>query len=189
MRLLRVHNMWKTQGRLCWAWYAFVCVSLSLLVWAGELRAEDRWSAGLDGGFWGATVDGTVLAVGGNVDYHPTKLFSVGGMVLLAPGSDLTQVAMAGVVRYYYYTRWGAVVPFAGLGFIHANLSASSPTARDASSTSHYVPLGVTVQYQVARKLALATTALVNLHAINLREAGQSDATSFALLFGVRFGP
>lgn len=151
---------------------------------------ENRWGFGTDVGFWSGTVNGTVFALGFNADYYLDRSFSIGPMVLLAPVGDLTQIAMAGVARYHFRTGALNVVPFAGIGLVHADLDRGSGPGRiDKNDTSHYIPLGVTLEWQVAQTLALASTIMVNLHDLNLDPPIERDHTSVAVMFGFRFGP
>ena len=148
------------------------------------------WGFGSDVGFVSGSVDGTVFALNLNLDYYLDRAFSFGPMLQLVPGSDLTQVAVAGVARYHFRTDFVNIVPFAGIGFIHADLNRGSGPGRvDTNDTSHYIPLGVTFEYQLTRKLALANTVMLNLHDLNLDPPVGRDRTSVAVLFGVRFGP
>ena len=147
---------------------------------------ENRWGAGTDVGFISGSVDGTVFALNFQLDYYLDQAFSFGPMVQLVPGGDLTQVAFAGVARYHF--RFGAVnvVPLAGIGFVHASLERGSV---DTNDTSYYIQLGVTFEYQLARKLALASTVMLNLHDLNMDPPVGRDSTSVAVMFGFRFGP
>ena len=156
---------------------------------AGQAQ-DNKWGFGTDVGFWSGTVNGTVFALGFNADYYLDRSFSIGPMVLLAPVGDLTEIAMAGVTRYHFRTGALNVVPFAGIGFVHADLDrGSGPGSIDKNDTSFYIPLGVTLEWQVARTLALATTVMVNLHDLNLDPPVEPDHTSVAVMFGFRFGP
>lgn len=151
---------------------------------------DNKWGFGSDVGFVSGSVDGTVFALNFNLDYYLDRAFSFGPMLQLVPGSDLTQVAVAGVARYHFRTDFMNIVPFAGIGFIHADLNRGSGPGRvDTNDTSHYIPLGVTFEYQLTRKLALANTVMVNLYDLNLDPPVGRDRTSVAVLFGVRFGP
>jgi hypothetical protein len=154
-------------------------------------EAQDKgWGVGTDLGFISGSVDGTVFALNFNLDYYLDRAFSFGPMLQLVPGGDLTQVAVAGVARYHFRTGTVNIVPFAGIGFVHASLErGSGPGRLDTNDTSHYIPLGVTFEYQIAKKLALANTVMVNLHDLNLDPPIGRDRTSVAVLFGFRFGP
>ena len=151
---------------------------------------ENRWGFGTDVGFLSGTVNGTVFALGFNGDYYLDRSFSIGPMLLLTPVGDLTQIAMAGVARYHFRTGAFNVVPFAGFGLVHADLDRGSGPGRiDKNDTSHYIPLGVTVEYQVVPTLALASTIMLNLHDLDLDLPIERDRTSIAVMFGFRFGP
>ena len=163
--------------------------SVMAAVERGEAQ-ENRWGVGTDLGFISGSVDGTVFALNFNLDYYLDRAFSFGPMLQLVPGGDLTQIAMAGVARYHFRFDAVNVVPFAGIGFVHASLErGSGPGSLDTNDTSHYIPLGVTFEYQIAKKLALASTVMLNLHNLNLDPPIGRDTTSVAVLFGFRFGP
>ncbi|HET8579573.1 MAG TPA: hypothetical protein VFL31_01115 [Nitrospiraceae bacterium] len=151
---------------------------------------ENKWGFGTDVGFLSGTVNDTVFALGFNADYYLDRSFSIGPMLQLAPVGDLTQIAMAGVARYHFRTGAINVVPFAGFGLVHADLDrGSGPGSIDTNDTSYYIPLGVTLEWQVARTLALASTVMVNLYDLNLDPPVGRDHTSVAVMFGFRFGP
>jgi hypothetical protein len=78
-----------------------------------------------------------------------------------------------------------------GIGLIHADLDRGTGPGRiDRSDTSWYIPIGVSLEYQVAHNLALSSTLILNLYDINLSPLlSENDHTSVALLFGFRFGP
>ena len=163
--------------------------SVVVAVEPGEAQ-ENRWGVGTDVGFISGSVDGTVFALNFNLDYYLDRAFSFGPMLQLVPGGDLTQIAMAGVARYHFRTAAVNIVPFAGIGFVHASLErGSGPGSLDTNDTSYYIPLGVTFEYQIAKKLALASTVMLNLHNLNLDPPIGRDTTSVAVLFGFRFGP
>ncbi len=151
---------------------------------------QHRWGFGTDLGFTSGTVNGTVFTLGFNADYYMDRAFSVGPMLLLSPLGDLTQIAAAGVARYHLRTGSLNVVPFAGFGLIHADLSRGSGPGRiDRNDTSWYLPIGISAEYPVNPKLAFASTLIVNLHDINFQPSVEQDHTSVSLLFGIRFGP
>jgi hypothetical protein len=74
---------------------------------------------------------------------------------------------------------------------IHVGLDRGTGLGRvDESDTSWYIPVGISLEYQVVHNIALASTVIVNLHDINLRPAlREEDKTSVALMFGLRWGP
>jgi hypothetical protein len=78
-----------------------------------------------------------------------------------------------------------------GFGLIHADLDKGTGPGRiDRNDTSWYVPIGISLEYQVIRTIALTSTLIVNLHDINLSPSlPENDTTSVALLFGFNFGP
>ena len=151
---------------------------------------QNRWGFGTDLGFTSGTVNGTVFTLGFHADYYVDRAFSVGPMLLLSPVGDLTQIAAAGVARYHLRAGSLNVVPFAGLGLIHADLNRGSGPGRiDRNDTSWYIPIGISAEYPVNPRLAFASTLIVNLHDINLQPLIEQDHTSVSLLFGIRFGP
>lgn len=165
------------------------CVSGALSIVQAQ-ETQHRWGFGTDLGFTSGTVNGTVFTLGFNADYYVDRAFSVGPMLLLSPLGDLTQIAIAGVARYHVRTGALNVVPFAGLGLIHADLDRGNGPGRiDRNDTSWYVPIGISAEYPVNPKLAFASTLIVNLHDINLQPSLEKDHTSVSLLFGLRFGP
>lgn len=153
---------------------------------------EQRWGFGSDLGLTSGTVNGTVFTMALSADYYLDRNFSIGPMMQLSPVGDLFQVSFAGVSRYHFRLKNGInLVPFTGIGLIHADLDRGTGPARiDRNDTSWYIPLGLSVEYQTAHNLALSSTLIVNLHDINLAPSLQEkDSTSVALLFGFRFNP
>jgi hypothetical protein len=136
----------------------------------------NRWGFGSDLGFTAGTVDDTVF----------------GPMMQISPTGDLFQISFAGVARYHFRLNNGFnLVPFTGIGLIHADLDRGTGPGRiDRNDTSWNIPLGLTLEYQAAHNLALATTLIVNLHDIDLSPSlPENDHNDVALLFGFRFGP
>ena len=153
---------------------------------------ENRWGFGSDLGLTSGTVNGTVFTLAFNGDYYIDRNFSVGPMMQISPMGDLFQISFAGVGRYHFRLNNGInLVPFSGIGLLHADLDRGTGPARiDRSDTSWYIPLGVSLEYQASHNLALSSTLLVNLHDIDLSPSlSEKDRTSVALLFGFRFGP
>ena len=178
------------------AWMIRASVAaLALVLMAGgqeSAQAEEKgWGFGTDIGFITGTVNNTVFALNFQADYYMAKEFSIGPMFQWVPVGDLKQYAFAGVTRYHYPVndRFN-IVPFAGIGFIHADLDRGIGAGRiDRSDTSHYIPIGVSFEYQATPKLAFSNTIIVNLHDINMSPQLQRDTTSVSVLFGMRFGP
>jgi hypothetical protein len=153
---------------------------------------DNRWGFGSGLGFTSGTVDGTVFTLGFNLDYYLDRNFSIGPMMLISPTGDLFQIAMAGVGRYHLRFNNGVnLVPFVGFGLIHADLDRGSGPGRiDRNDTSWYVPIGLSLEYQVVHNIALTSTLIVNLHDINLAPSlPEKDRTSVSLLFGFTWGP
>lgn len=159
---------------------------------AGPARAEGNWGFGSDLGLTSGTVNGTVFTLGFNLDYYVDRNFSFGPMMLLTPTGDLFQLAMAGVGKYHLRFNNGFnLVPFTGIGFIHASLDrGTGPGSINQSDTSWYIPIGLSLEYQMAHNIALSSTLIVNLYEINLTPSlPEKDHSSVSLLFGLRWGP
>ena len=153
---------------------------------------EPRWGFGSGLGLTSGTVNGTVFNLAFSGDYYLDRNFSVGPMMQISPMGDLFQISFAGVARYYFRLNNGInLVPFTGIGLIHADLDRGTGPGRiDRSDTSWYIPIGASLEYQASHNLALTSTLIVNLHDINLSPLlRENDQTSVALLFGFRFGP
>lgn len=168
---------------------AALVLVLALLAGSQEpAQAEEKgWGFGTDLGFISGTTNDTVFALNFQADYYVAKEFSIGPMFQWVPAGDLKQYAFAGAARYHYQVNDKFnIVPFAGLGFIHADLSSGTV---DRNDTSHYIPLGVSFEYQATPRLAFSNTIMVNLHDINMSPDLSRDTTSVSVLFGMRFGP
>jgi hypothetical protein len=153
---------------------------------------EKRWGFGSDLGLTSGTVNGTVFTLAFNGDYYIDRNFSIGPMMQISPMGDLFQISFAGVGRYHFRLNNGInLVPFSGIGLLHVDLDRGAGPGRvDRSDTSWYIPIGVSLEYQAARNLALSSTLMVNLHDIDLSPSiSENDRTSVALLFGFRFSP
>ena len=178
----------KISRRTCTAGLLTIVVA-GAFVFAPRAQAEDnRWGFGSGLGFTAGTVNDTVLNVAFSADYFLDRNFSVGPLMQISPTGDLFQISFAGVGRYYFRLNNGInLVPFTGIGLIHADLD----TARiDRNDTSWYIPIGASLEYQATRNVALSSTLIVNLHDINLSPSlPENDTTSVALLFGFRYGP
>jgi len=163
------------------------------VVFAPRAQAdENRWGFGSGLGFTSGTVNGTVFNLAFSGDYFLDRNFSVGPMMQISPTGDLFQISFAGVGRYYFRLNNGInLVPFTGMGLIHADLDRGNGPGRiDRNDTSWYIPIGVSAEYQATHNLALTSTLIVNLHDINLSPSlPENDTSSVALLFGFRFGP
>ncbi len=175
-------------------WVAGVTVGLWLLALPYPAAAEslsNRFGFGTDIGFWSGTSDGTRFAMSFSLDYYVDRAFSIGAMSLFTPGGDLTNIGFAATAKYHYRMGNVNLVPFAGVGLLHADLDKySGPGRIDRNDTSYWIPIGVSAEYQLTPKLALANTLLFNLHNIDLSPSvNERDSTSVTLLFGFRFGP
>lgn len=163
------------------------------VVGAPHARADEpRWGFGSGLGLTSGTVNGTVFTLAFSGDYYLDRNFSVGPMMQISPMGDLFQISFAGVGRYYFRLNNGInLVPFTGIGLIHADLDRGTGPGRiDRNDTSWYIPIGVSLEYQATHNVALTSTLIVNLHDIDLSPSlSEKDTTSVAMLFGFRFGP
>ena len=153
---------------------------------------ENRWGFGSGLGFTSGTVNDTVFNLAFSGDYYLDRNFSVGPLMQISPTGDLFQISFAGVGRYYFRLNNGInLVPFTGIGLIHADLDRGTGPGRiDRNDTSWYIPIGVSLEYQATHNVALTSTLMVNLYDINLSPSlSENDTTSVAMLFGFRFGP
>jgi hypothetical protein len=178
----------------------WICAALLLAILATDAIVgaplaqadEPRWGFGSGLGFTAGTVDNTAFTLAFSGDYYLDRNFSIGPMMQISPMSDLFQISFAGVGRYYFRLNHGInLVPFTGIGLIHADLDRGTGPGRiNRNDTSWYIPIGASLEYQASHNLALTSTLIVNLHDINLSPSlPENDQTSVALLFGFRFGP
>jgi len=109
----------------------WICVASLLAILAAgtvvgtphALADEHRWGFGSDLGLTSGTVNGTVFTMAFSGDYYIDRNFSIGPMMQISPMGDLFQISFAGVGRYHFRLNNGInVVPFMGVGFIHADL-------------------------------------------------------------------
>ena len=159
--------------------------------WDSAWAQDSGWGFGTDVGFISGTTNNTVFALNFQADYYVAREFSIGPMFQWVPSGDLKQYAFAGAFRYHYHMndRFN-IVPFAGIGFIHANLDTMRGGALiDRNDTSYYLPIGVSFEYQATPRLAFSNTIMVNMHDINFSPSLPRDTTSISVLFGMRFGP
>jgi len=125
----------------------FIGLAFLGILWAAPTTAaevqEPRWGFSTDLGLWSGTTNDTTFALGFGLDYYMDQNFSFGGMALFTPVGDLTQIGIAGVAKYHLRLNSGFnLVPFAGLGILHADLNrGSGATKVDRNDTSHFIPL------------------------------------------------
>jgi hypothetical protein len=172
-----------------------VALSVALLLWLAlqprPVQAGE-WGFGSDLGLMTGTVNDTVFNLGFNLDYYPDRNFSFGPLMQITPMGDLFQISFAGVAKYHWRLNNSInLVPFTGFGLLHVDLDKGTGPGRiDRNDTSWYIPIGVSLEYQVTRNIALASTLIVNLHDINLTPSiEEHDHTSVSLMFGFRWGP
>ena len=162
------------------------------MVLAGQICGIARNSLGFttDVGLWTGTTNNTTFALGFGLDYYVDPNFSFGGLALFTPVGDLTQVGVAGVAKYHLRPRRRIQYrPLCRLGHpARRPEPGSGPSKIDRNDTSHFIPLGMSLEYQIGPKIAFSTTLMVNLP-ITLSPPVPNDNTSVALLFGIRWGP
>ncbi|HSL05391.1 MAG TPA: hypothetical protein VK901_17825 [Nitrospiraceae bacterium] len=182
-----------TLSRLICAACLLAILVVGAVVFAPLAQADgNRWGFGSGLGFTSGTVNGTVFNLAFSGDYYLDRNFSVGPLMQISPTGDLFQISFAGVGRYYFRLNNGInLVPFTGIGLIHADLDRGTGPGRiDRNDTSWYIPIGVSLEYQATHNVALTSTLIVNLHDIDLSPSlSENDTTSVAMLFGFRFGP
>ena len=165
----------------------FLCVLVFTTIgFEGDALAQEGWRFGADIGPFFKTFDGTVMGLGVNADYFFTEEFSLGPSVQFLPFGDLTQFHMAAVARYHVRTNFDVnLVPFAGIGVAYARGTGKlSPSG--ASDSSVLIQNGVTLEYQINNKFALALTGMINFYNLDFAP-NFGDRKSGALLFGVRY--
>ena len=165
----------------------FLCVLIFTSIgFEGDAIPQEGWRFGADIGPFFKTFDGTVMGLGVNADYFFTEEFSVGPAVQFLPFGDLTQFQMAAVARYHVRTNFDVnLVPFAGIGFAHAS-GTGKLSSSGASDSSVLIQNGVSLEYQINNKLALALTGMINFYNLDFAP-NFGDRKSGALLFGVRY--
>ena len=144
-----------------------------------------KFELGTDIGFSGGTIDGTALAVGISGDYQVAPHVSIGPLIQLGVTDDLFQI---GVTAQAKFTLDFPDVPElkpqlqAGLGFIHADLDKGGSSGDD---TSWLIPIGMGLEYRMAKNLYAGTTLLFNITDLNI--AGKSDDLHVTWFVGLRF--
>jgi hypothetical protein len=149
-------------------------------------RADNRWGFGTDIGFLSDTADDTVFTLSFQGDYYLDSQFSVGPQLLISPGGDLTQITFAGIARYHVPLGAVTIIPFGGLGFVHADLERGR---RDDNDASYIFPFGATAAFKIGRTVSLASTLIFTFQDIDLDNRKNSDNFNIGLLFGFRFQP
>jgi hypothetical protein len=151
-----------------------------------EAIGQEGWRVGADIGPFFKTSNGTVMGIGVNADYFLTEEFSIGPAVQFLPFGDLTQFHMAAVARYHVRTNFDFnLVPFAGIGFAYAR-GTGSVSPGGASDSSVLITNGVTLEYQVTKKIAAALTGMINFYNLDFSPT-VGDRKSGAVLLGVRY--
>lgn len=166
-----------------------LAIALLLCVWAlakTPAWAENRWGLGTDIGFLADTVDDEVFTLSFQGDYFLDEEISLGPQLLITPGGDLTQITFAGIARYYIPIGAVTISPFAGLGFVYADLDKGRT---DDDDLSYSFPLGATAAFQVSRTISLASTLLFTFQDIDLKNQSDSDNMNLGLFFGFRYRP
>jgi hypothetical protein len=141
------------------------------------------------------TPDGVEFAVQGHVDHFRTRSLSVGLLGQLAGGGNDTLLGVSAQVKYWWDlpgTRRGKLVLQLGLGFVGADIDDTDSGVANTYA-SFLVPVGVGVEYAVARRVALTATFLLNFTDLGdtVRAQGREvDLQSYVMpgfYLGVRF--
>jgi hypothetical protein len=146
---------------------------------------DRQWGFGVDLGVMFDTVDRTVFALGGNVDYYVDENFSIGPMLLVAPGSDLTQVNGWGVAKLHFKTKYVDIAPFTGPGLTWARVAEGRLSPKNEDDASLSMVFGVELGLGKIGEYAVAGSAMYSVYKLNLGQ--QTDNGSGAVMFGVRF--
>jgi hypothetical protein len=144
---------------------------LAAIVVAGPADADvsdlrpGRWSGGAGVGFLTGTPDGVEFAASGHVDYFLTGRVSVGALGQFAGGGNDSIFGVSAQVKYWWdipgtRNRLKLVVQ-GGIGFVGADIEDSDSGASDTDG-SFLIPVGVGLDYAVARKVAVTATFLLN---------------------------
>lgn len=172
-------------------WIKTIIALLALLfvlsVGSPYVRAEDQWGFGTDIGFLADTTDDEVFTLSVQGDYYLNSKVSVGPQILISPGGDFNQVTVAGISRYHIPLGAVTISPFAGLGFVYADLD--NKGRRDNDDVSFTLPFGATAAFKVSQMVSLASTLIFSFQDINIPSRGSSDNFNIGLLFGFRFQP
>jgi hypothetical protein len=143
-----------------------VLASWGLLASPAAAQSELRtgtFAVGAGVGLQGDTADGTVFGAALSGDYFFSHNFSLGPLLQLGFGDDLTQV---GVSLQFKLSADIPEIPNlvphvqAGIGFIYADLDLGP--FGDVDDTSFLIPVGVGAAYYLTPKLALDSTVLLN---------------------------
>lgn len=168
------------------------CLFLSFLgaMQPGSALAGDPKPGTLSGGaalgFLGNTPEATAFALNFHGDLFVNPELSVGPLLQLAFTGNLTQVGLSAQGKYWWTVpttdNRGKLVLQAGIGFVNADRGNGN------SDTSFLIPLGVGLDYQLNKVLAVNVTFLLNFTDLETGP-GQSGETNVmpGLTFGFRF--
>jgi hypothetical protein len=186
--------------RLC----IYSLLTIGIVIWA-EDRSHARSSIdyGQDIGVVSGSPDGTNFAMQFTMDWHSNKGFSIGPMIQFVPPGDFMMIGGALATRYRYdlkeYTGNfetnlirkllpTSVVPFLGMGGMHAFIRRGSGADRfEGHDSSYYVPLGVGVEWELHKSFSLSATFVHNFHDISYGNQFGHDRGSEAAFFGLRY--
>jgi hypothetical protein len=109
-----------------------------------------------------------LVAIMATAPAHPVRAdenrWGFGSALGFTAGTVNDTVFTLGFNLDYYIDR-----NFVGFGLIHADLDRGAGRSRiDRNDTSWYLPIGMSLEYQAVRNVALTSTLIVNLHDINL---------------------
>ena len=152
---------------------------------------DGLWSGGVGAGVTSRTAGGDLFTFGGYVERHLSPTFSVGPVVWLAPGDEISEWGASAQVRLRWDLQEMGYPPFAlvgmtGLGVVAAQADAAGELPEE-DDLSFSVPVGMGVEYAVLSRLALTGTVELRFHTLNIRN--REDEASFGFLFGLRWLP
>ena len=173
-------------------WVGLLTLVLALAaagpVFAQETSPPDqtrKFELGTDIGIVGGTIDGMAFGVGISWDYEVLPHVSIGPLIQLGLTNHLFQIGVSAQAKL---TLDLPDVPElkpqlqAGIGFIHADLDIAGGTPSD---TSWLIPIGMGLEYRMARNLYFDSTLLFNV--TNLNVGNKSSDLPVALFVGLRF--
>ena len=165
------------------------------LLWPGTARSAEphdaHWGFSTDLGLWTGTTNNTTVALRFGLGYYMDPNFSFGGMALFTPIGDLTQVGVAGVAKYHLRLSNGFnLVPFAGLGILHADLNrGNGPTKGRSQRHQLFHSTGHVTGVSDGTENRLLNDSHGEPPSHHALPTLPNDNSSVSLLVGIRWGP
>jgi hypothetical protein len=155
-----------------------------------------RWSGGAGVGFWANTPDGIEFALEGHAEYAWTPALSVGPLAQYAGAGNDHLVGVSLQVKYGWAIpgarRRARVAVQGGVGFVWADIE-DADTGATSTDGAFLIPVGISLDYAVTRRVAFTVEILVNLTALGEKVRVGGRAVDLrtnvmpALYLGVRF--